>query len=251
MKRLYMVVAGTFMLSACQITTTEKEPEIVTNTVTETPIEKPCFDEHGSYLAQTHCQTSYEETSTSEDVETFTEQFAALAQTTPSEEILPVDAEDLWERIRNQLYFDIPQNKRVAAQQRWYLKNPSYMQRVAKRALPFYHLIVEEIERQEMPLEFALLPIVESAFDPFAYSHGRAAGVWQFIPGTGKRFGLKQTWWYDGRRDVFAATQGALAYLKYLNKMFDGDWLHAIAAYNSGEGRVKKAIKKRNTCVRT
>lgn len=92
-------------------------------------------------------------------------------------------------------------------------------------------------------MELVLLPIVESAFDPFAYSHGRAAGMWQFIPGTGKRFGMEQTWWYDGRRDVVASTQGALDYLTYLANMFDGNWLHALAAYNSGEGRVSKAIR--------
>jgi membrane-bound lytic murein transglycosylase D len=247
MKRLYTVMTSTIMLSACQITTIEKEPEIVTNIIQEEPEPLPCFDEHGSYLAETHCQTLYVTSAKTENEgedTTFEVQLAEVTEAEPIVEVLPADAEDLWQRIRSQLYFDIPQNKRVAAQQRWYLKNPAYMKRVANRALPFYHLIVEEIERQEMPLELALLPIVESAFDPFAYSHGRAAGVWQFIPGTGKRFGLKQTWWYDGRRDVFAATQGALAYLKYLNNMFDGDWLHAIAAYNSGEGRVKKAIKK-------
>jgi membrane-bound lytic murein transglycosylase D len=247
MKRLYTVIVSSLILSACQITKTEKEPEIVTNTVIEEPVEMPCFDEHGSYLAQAHCQVSYEEVVAQENTTSetsFDTQLTAATLTLTPVEALPADAEDLWERIRSQLYFDIPQNKRVTAQRNWYLKNPSYMKRVANRALPFYHLIVEEIERQEMPLEFALLPIVESAFDPFAYSHGRAAGVWQFIPGTGKRFGLKQTWWYDGRRDVFAATQGALAYLKYLHNMFDEDWLHAIAAYNSGEGRVKRAIKK-------
>ena len=118
------------------------------------------------------------------------------------------------------------------------------MQRVAKRAKPFLYLIVEELEQQNMPLELVLLPIVESAFDPFAYSHGRAAGMWQFIPSTAKRFGLKQTWWYDGRRDVMASTVGAIRYLSYLHNMFDGDWLHALAAYNSGEGRVQRSIRK-------
>ncbi len=151
---------------------------------------------------------------------------------------------DVWQRIRTQLYFDVPDNRRVNVQKNWYLKHPSYMKRVANRARPFLFLIVEEIEASEMPLELALLPIVESAFDPFAYSHGRAAGMWQFIPGTGKRFGMKQTWWYDGRRDVIASTEGAIKYLQYLLKMFDGDWLHALAAYNSGEGRVARAIKK-------
>lgn len=151
---------------------------------------------------------------------------------------------DIWQRVKLQFNFDVPNNSRVQAQRNWYLKHPNYMQRVATRAKPFLHLIVEKIEQNNLPLELVLLPIVESAFDPFAYSHGRAAGMWQFIPSTGKRFGMKQSWWYDGRRDVIASTDGAIAYLKYLNKMFDGDWLHALAAYNSGEGRVQRAIKR-------
>lgn len=151
--------------------------------------------------------------------------------------------DDLWQRIRAKLTFEIPQNRRVIVQRNWYAKHPSYLDRVAKRAEPFLHHIVQELEANDMPVEMALLPIVESAFDPFAYSHGRASGMWQFVPGTGIRFGMKQNWWYDGRRDVIASTKGAIAYLKYLHKYFDGDWLLALAAYNSGEGRVRRAMK--------
>jgi len=151
---------------------------------------------------------------------------------------------DVWQRIRGQLAFDIPQNNRVIVQRNWYAKHPSYLKRVAKRAEPFLYYIVEELEKNNVPIELALLPIVESAFDPFAYSHGRASGMWQFVPGTGKRFGMKQNWWYDGRRDVIASTQGAIKYMTYLHKFFDGDWLLALAAYNSGEGRVQRAVKK-------
>ena len=97
-----------------------------------------------------------------------------------------------------------------------------------------YH-IVTEVEARGMPTEFALLPVVESAYEPFAYSVSRAAGLWQFIPGTGVRFGLKQDWWYDGRRDVIESTRAALDYLQALHDEFDGDWLLAIAAYNVGE----------------
>jgi len=152
--------------------------------------------------------------------------------------------DDLWQRIREQLSFDIPENNRVVAQRNWYVKHPNYLKRVAKRAEPFLFYIVQELEKHNMPLEMALLPVVESAFDPFAYSHGRASGMWQFVPGTGERFGMKQNWWYDGRRDVVASTQGAIAYLKYLHKYFDGDWMLALAAYNSGEGRVSRAVKR-------
>ena len=155
-----------------------------------------------------------------------------------------IDENNIWSRIRNQITFDIPEEKRLVSQRNWYVKHPSYLKRVAKRAEPFLHYIVEELEKNDMPIELALLPIVESAFDPFAYSHGRASGLWQFIPGTGKRFGMKQNWWYDGRRDVVASTEGAIKYLKYLNKFFNGDWMLALAAYNSGEGRVRKAVRK-------
>ena len=163
-------------------------------------------------------------------------------QSVTEEPCFPSD--DIWQHIRQNLSMNIPDEKRIWSQQSWYRKHPDYMQRVNKRAAPFLKHVVERLEAADMPMELALLPIVESAFDPFAYSHGRAAGMWQFIPGTGKRFGLKQNWWYDGRRDAIASTDGAIKYLKYLNKMFDGDWLHAVAAYNSGEGRVMRAIKK-------
>ena len=155
----------------------------------------------------------------------------------------PQDVESLWKRVQMQLRFDIPEHSRIQAHKRWYLKHPEYMVRVAKRAEPFLYLMVEEIEKSGLPMDLVLLPIVESAFDPFAYSHGRASGMWQFVPATAKQFGLQQNWWYDGRRDVAASTRSAIAFLKYLHKRFDGNWLHALAAYNTGEGRVFKAIR--------
>lgn len=157
---------------------------------------------------------------------------------------------DVWQRIRGQLSFDVPENNRVVMQRNWYVKHPSYLNRVAKRAEPFLYYIVEELEKNNVPVELALLPVVESAFDPFAYSHGRASGMWQFVPGTGKRFNMKQNWWYDGRRDVITSTQGAIKYMKYLHKFFDGDWLLALAAYNSGEGRVQRAVRKNKSIGR-
>jgi membrane-bound lytic murein transglycosylase D len=156
----------------------------------------------------------------------------------------PIQITDTWDRVRKGFTFAVPDKKRVTNQRNWYLRHPSYMERVSKRAEPFLYYIVEELEKAGMPTELALLPIVESAFDPFAYSHGRAAGMWQFIPSTGKSFDMKQTWWYDGRRDVIASTAGAIKYLQRLHDLFDGDWLHALAAYNSGEGRVMRSILK-------
>ncbi len=154
------------------------------------------------------------------------------------------EADDLWWIIRQNLSLEVPDYPRVRSQRNWYASHPRYISRVSERASPYLHYVVEEIKSRNMPMELALLPIVESAFDPFAYSHGRASGMWQFIPGTGKRFGLNQNWWYDGRRDVYYSTKAALDYLEYLHKRFDGDWLHAVAAYNSGEGNVIRAIRK-------
>jgi peptidoglycan lytic transglycosylase D len=152
---------------------------------------------------------------------------------------------NIWDRIRRHtsLVDDID-HPRLLSQLKWYSKHDKYLDRVVQRAEPFLHYIMNEAEARGLPAELALLPIVESAFQPFAYSHGRAAGIWQFIPSTGKIYGLKQNWWYDGRRDVYASTQAALKYLQQLNKEFKGDWLHALAAYNSGSGTVRRAIRK-------
>lgn len=159
----------------------------------------------------------------------------------------PLDPEafsNAWDRVAHQFSLSVPDNQRVRAQKSWYLNHPKYLKRVSKRASPYLYFIIEQIEKRNLPLELALLPIVESAYDPFAYSHGRASGMWQFVPATGKGYGLEQNWWFDGRRDVYLSTHAALDYLDYLNKHFDGNWLHALAAYNSGLGNVGRAIRK-------
>ncbi len=166
----------------------------------------------------------------------------------PSPDTRPVE-EDLWQRIRTQLSFsELMQlgdgHRRVAAQRQWYTENPQYLERVSARAIPYLHHVVEQIEERHMPMELALLPIMESAYDPFAYSHGRAAGLWQIIPGTGRGLGLTQDWWYDGRRDLRDSTDAALDYLAQLNRRFDGDWLKALAAYNAGPGRISRAERR-------
>jgi len=149
---------------------------------------------------------------------------------------------DLWTRMRAGFRLVYHGDSRLAAERNWYVDHPEYLARTVERAQPYMHLIVSEIERRDMPMEIALLPIVESAFQPFAYSHGRAAGLWQFIPSTARIYGLRQNWWYDGRRDVQASTEAALDYLNNLQARFDGDWLLALAAYNSGTGTVRQAI---------
>ncbi|MDX1304408.1 LysM peptidoglycan-binding domain-containing protein [Photobacterium sp.] len=158
--------------------------------------------------------------------------------------LTPQEQDDVWQRLSMQITTDIPNNKQVQDYRNWYLKHPAHLNTVSKRAEPFLYYITEEVEKRGFPLELALLPIVESSFDQFAYSHGRAAGLWQITPPTGRSFGLEQNWWYDGRRDVVESTRAALDLLEYLNRKFDGNWQHALAAYNTGEGRVFRAIRK-------
>lgn len=158
----------------------------------------------------------------------------------------PAGPDDVLARLRRGFKLEYADNHRTEAEKKWFVKHPDYMDRVFTRAQRYLPYIVAELERRDLPLELALLPIVESAYDPFAYSHGRAAGLWQMIPGTAKRFGIKQNWWYDGRRDVVDSTRAALDYMEYLYKFNNGNWLNAIASYNSGEGNVRRAVR-RNT----
>ena len=153
--------------------------------------------------------------------------------------------ETVWQHVRAGFKLESHSDKKLLQSElAWYAGHTAYIHRVMKRSDPFLHYILNEAEKRNLPTELVLLPIVESAFQPFAYSHGRAAGIWQFIPATGRLYGLKQNWWYDGRRDIYASTQAALKYLTNLNKLFKGDWLLALAAYNSGSGTVQRAIKK-------
>ena len=158
----------------------------------------------------------------------------------------PVDSDDLLAKLRNGFALQPVMNNRVQAEMNWFLKHPDYLNRVFTRAQRYLPHITSELDRRGLPFELALLPIVESAYDPFAYSHGRAAGLWQMIPGTASRFKIKQNWWYDGRRDILDSTRGALDYLEYLHKFNNGDWLNAIASYNSGEGNVRRAVRNNN-----
>jgi peptidoglycan lytic transglycosylase D len=158
--------------------------------------------------------------------------------------LTPEQYPDVFDRIRAGFKLGDIDSPRIDQQLAFYANNPAYLERVFGRAGLYLHHIVQEIESRGMPLELALLPVVESAFEPYAQSWVRANGLWQFMPGTGERFGLKQDWWYDGRRDVLASTRAALDYLQYMHDEFFDDWLLAIAAYNCGEFRVQREVNK-------
>ncbi len=150
---------------------------------------------------------------------------------------------DVWERMRRG--FAVPNLNSPLADQwtAYYAKHPEYIRRMADRSGPYLYFIVDEINRRGLPTELALLPFVESAYNPNAYSRARAAGLWQFIPSTGTAFKLKQSWWLDQRRDPVASTNAALDYLQYLYE-YQGEWFLAFASYNWGEGSVKRALEK-------
>jgi membrane-bound lytic murein transglycosylase D len=156
---------------------------------------------------------------------------------------LTAPSDNLWDRVRHGFAMtDLDDNLTLHYQQ-WYTNRPDALRRMIERSRPYLHHIVEEIEARGMPTELALLPMVESSFNPMAYSGAHASGLWQFIPATGKRFNLEQNWWQDQRRDIVASTGAALEYLQTIYDMH-GDWHLALASYNWGEGAVKRAIEK-------
>ena len=176
---------------------------------------------------------------------------------TPSTEMTGFTADlstppaDLWERIRNGFAMAELNSKEVHNSENLYASRPEYMNRIVERSRRYLFHIVEEVERRGMPTEIALLPIIESAFNPTAYSRSHASGIWQFIPSTGKNYGLQQNWWHDDRRDIVAATSAALDYLQNLHRMF-GDWELALASYNWGEGAVGRSLtRNRNSGLPT
>ena len=156
---------------------------------------------------------------------------------------LTSDTDDLFLRIRNGFSMPDISNDLVLSHQQWYLNRPDYLRRMVERSGRYMHHIVEEIDKRGMPMELALLPMVESAYNPMALSRSKASGLWQFIPTTGKHFNLDQDWWKDERRDIVASTAAALDYLQSIYEMH-GDWQLALASYNWGEGAVGRAIGK-------
>lgn len=165
----------------------------------------------------------------------------ATDESAPAEDLVLTPARDIGERLRRGTWLKIPDNDRIRREMDWFIDRPDYLARVEERAAPFLYFIAEEITARDLPAELALVPVIESAFLTQATSPDRAAGIWQFMPATGRQFGLRQDWWYDGRQDVIASTRAALDYLAHLRDEFDGDWELALAAYNAGPARVRRA----------
>lgn len=197
-------------------------------------------------LAITGCQSTASRTPADSEPQTravpLVQETLWLTDKKPSE---PIHS-DVWDRMRHgfklQDYLD--SNPRIEQQRLLFSSRPNSIEMASERGSPYIHYIVEQLEERDMPLELALLPIIESAYNPFAYSPAQAVGLWQFIPSTGRHFNLQQTSWYDGRRDITASTAAALRYLTYLHGLFNDDWLLALAAYNAGEGTVSRAIER-------
>ncbi|KTD43256.1 lytic transglycosylase [Legionella quateirensis] len=153
-------------------------------------------------------------------------------------------APDVWDVLRNEFTLNHEVTRpEVQEQIRWLVAHPSYLNKVSRQSEPYIYHVLGEIKKRKLPGELALIPMVESAYDPFVYSGAGAAGLWQLMPRTGSELGLKQDWWFDGRRSIRPSTDAALNYLLYLNKFFKGNWILAIAAYDSGEGTIGRAIK--------
>ena len=174
-----------------------------------------------------------------------------LADVVPKVVEVTIDQEpfDLWDRIRKDLSFEIPKNYEKGADRyrKRFISNQHAVNRLSKSGQRYLFHTVKRAEELGIPIELALLPFVESEFDPYAQSLYGATGIWQFLPATGREWGLKTNWWYDGKRDVIASTEAAFNFLIYLNQKFDGDWLLAIAAYNAGPSRVNRAIRENKT----
>ena len=164
------------------------------------------------------------------------------------EEVSPVEEDiSLWSTVGNQVTLVDWRHPRIQREASFYAHHPRFLDQVTDRAEPYFHFILQELRERNMPVEVALLPIVESAYEPRATSSHHAAGIWQLIPGTARHWGLDLNRHYDGRRDVLASTHAALDYLQKLNHEFDGDWLLTMAAYNCGEGGVESAIQRNLT----
>ena len=186
------------------------------------------------------CATNHTSTSSNAALEQNADPATSAHQVSAA---IPERFDSLWDRVRAGYGLEPLDSPLVERHEKWFSQNPAYMERMVQRARLYLYYIVDEVEKRNLPTEIALLPAIESAFKPHAYSRASAAGLWQFIPSTGRHYGLDRNWWYDGRRNVVEATQAALDYLEKLNNDFDGNWHLALAAYNAGERRVMNAIE--------
>lgn len=215
----------------------------------------------GGFCVLISCQTTTKVTMLELELETNSDVHSdkAIKQAPSLTQIMaPVDSDliesfdNLWARLQTKfLLTDYYDNPAVHGALGAYINNQPYFDRIVERAEPFLFWIVGEIERRNLPMELALIPIVESTFNPNAYSPKHAVGLWQFIGPTAKSFGLQQDWWYDGRRDPRASTVAALDFLEQLHLEFDNNWLLALAAYNTGPGNVNRAIRRANVTTET
>ncbi len=203
----FICIAWLIALAGCSTTKKAEEPEISTAT-----IESPSAEKIAAKKKQSHDHSE--------------------------------DYGNLWEEIVDGYGFPAIGDAKVDKNLRWLSNNQRYLDRITEQSKPYLYYVASELRKNDLPSELALLPIVESAYNPFAVSPSKAGGFWQFMPRTASNFGLKQNHWYDGRRDLVASTDAAVRYLKRLNTMFDGDWLLSIAAYNAGEGTIRRAIDK-------
>ncbi|GGB49044.1 LysM peptidoglycan-binding domain-containing protein [Shewanella inventionis] len=202
----------------------------------------------GTIVAVTGCQTLQTSTvqTDNEPTKVALKAKSKKSATVTLDEIEEQVAEvnNLWLRISKQMSLPTVDNALVMQYKQWYLDNPKHLEIITQRASPFLYYIVEQLEERNLPIELALLPIVESGFDPLAYSSSHASGLWQLTPQTALSFGVKTNWWFDGRQDVASSTKAALDLLQYLYPKMDNNWFYTIAAYNSGEGRLLNAIKR-------
>ncbi|MCO6551980.1 MAG: transglycosylase SLT domain-containing protein [Gilliamella sp.] len=148
-----------------------------------------------------------------------------------------------WQFMLAQSSVNVPENSRIKAERERLLRNPQAFETVALRSEPYVYYIINQLRKNDLPVELALIPLIESAYDPLATSSAQAAGLWQIVPITAKEYGIKQSSYFDGRRDLIASTSSAISLLQTLNNRFNGDWLLTLAAYNAGEGRIRKAIE--------
>ncbi|GGC02680.1 lytic transglycosylase [Marinobacterium zhoushanense] len=214
-KAVATLVCG-LILAGCQTATTKTQSQSLTAT--------------GDDLAQ------------AESVAQWRQSHRKIQATAPPADNPP---QDLWSLTRQNLRLESQiDQQRVDDQLKWYLKHSRYMAQASERAASYYYFVLNQVLDRNLPAELALLPFIESGYNPQAVSPSHAVGAWQFIPSTAALFGLKSNWWYDGRRDILQSTEAALDYLEYLNERFDGDWLLALAAYNCGEGCVSRAVKR-------